>query len=269
MNLLVLGPQGAGKGTQAKRIAAEYGDPARLDGRHVPRRDRRRGRSSAAQVEPILAAGELVPDELTVAHDPRAARRARRRATASSSTASRATWRRPRRSTRCSRDIGRELDAILFFDLPDEVGTERMLGARRRGGPRRRHARRDRAPARDLPLARPSRSSSTTARPASSSRCTPSASIDEVWVEIQDALEQVGGARVIIRKCAQRDRADGPRRRGRRRNARAARGAARAGRHDGRARPRRRGVHPLARRRPDVQGLQGLSGRDLPLAERR
>ena len=27
MNLLVLGPQGSGKGTQAKRISAEYGIP--------------------------------------------------------------------------------------------------------------------------------------------------------------------------------------------------------------------------------------------------
>ena len=36
----------------------------------------------------------------------------------------------------------------------------------------------------------------------------------------------------------------------------------------GRARRDRRGVHPLAGRRPDVQGLQGLPGGDLPLAER-
>ena len=56
--------------------------------------------------------------------------------------------------------------------------------------------------------------------------------------------------------------------RGRRRDARAARGAHPAGRHDRRARRDRRGVHPLARRRADLQGLQGLPGRDLPLAER-
>ena len=51
-------------------------------------------------------------------------------------------------------------------------------------------------------------------------------------------------------------------------DARAARGAHPAGCDDGRARRDRRGVHPLARRRADVQGLQGLSGRHLPLAER-
>ena len=66
MNLLVLGPQGAGKGTQAKRIAAEYGIP------HVSTGDMFRAAIAARtelgrQVEPILAAGELVPDELTIA----------------------------------------------------------------------------------------------------------------------------------------------------------------------------------------------------------
>ena len=66
MNLLVLGPQGSGKGTQAKRIAADYGIP------HIATGDMFRaaiaeGSELGAQVEAILAAGELVPDDLTVA----------------------------------------------------------------------------------------------------------------------------------------------------------------------------------------------------------
>ena len=66
MNVLLLGPQGAGKGTQAKRIAFEYGIP------HVSTGDMFRAaiaeRSELGQrVDAILAAGELVPDELTVA----------------------------------------------------------------------------------------------------------------------------------------------------------------------------------------------------------
>jgi len=66
LDILLLGPQGAGKGTQAKRIAFEYGIP------HVSTGDMFRAaiaeRSELGQrVDAILAAGELVPDELTVA----------------------------------------------------------------------------------------------------------------------------------------------------------------------------------------------------------
>ncbi len=66
MNLLVLGPQGAGKGTQAKRIAAEYELP------HVSTGDMFRAAIAAQtplgkRVEPILAGGALVPDGVTVA----------------------------------------------------------------------------------------------------------------------------------------------------------------------------------------------------------
>ena len=66
MNVLVLGPQGSGKGTQAKQISAAYGVP------HVSTGDMFRaaiadGSELGRRVQPILAAGELVPDELTVA----------------------------------------------------------------------------------------------------------------------------------------------------------------------------------------------------------
>jgi adenylate kinase len=65
MNILLLGPQGAGKGTQAKRIAAEYGL------QHIASGDLYRaaiasGSELGRRVEPILAAGELVPDEITI-----------------------------------------------------------------------------------------------------------------------------------------------------------------------------------------------------------
>jgi adenylate kinase len=65
MNILLLGPQGAGKGTQAKRIAAEYGL------QHIASGDLYRaaiasGSDLGRRVEPILAAGELVPDEITI-----------------------------------------------------------------------------------------------------------------------------------------------------------------------------------------------------------
>jgi adenylate kinase len=65
VNVLILGPQGAGKGTQAKRIAGEYGV------RHIASGDLYRaaiaeGSALGKQVEPILASGALVPDEITI-----------------------------------------------------------------------------------------------------------------------------------------------------------------------------------------------------------
>lgn len=65
LNLLLFGPQGSGKGTQAKRITAEYGIP------HVSTGDMFRaaiakGTPFGKKVEPILASGELVPDDITV-----------------------------------------------------------------------------------------------------------------------------------------------------------------------------------------------------------
>jgi adenylate kinase len=66
VDVLLLGPQGSGKGTQAKRIAAEYGIP------HVATGDMFRAAIAARtdlgrRVEPILERGDLVPDDLTVA----------------------------------------------------------------------------------------------------------------------------------------------------------------------------------------------------------
>lgn len=65
MNILILGPQGSGKGTQAKRIAAEYGVA------HVATGDMFRAAIAAGtplglRVQPLLASGQLVPDDLTI-----------------------------------------------------------------------------------------------------------------------------------------------------------------------------------------------------------
>ncbi len=65
MNILLLGPQGSGKGTQAKKISATYGVPHISSG-DLYRDAIARGTELGKQVEPILAAGELVPDEITI-----------------------------------------------------------------------------------------------------------------------------------------------------------------------------------------------------------
>ena len=65
MNILLLGPQGSGKGTQAKKIATAYGVPHVSSG-DLYRDAIARGTDLGKQVEPLLAAGHLVPDELTI-----------------------------------------------------------------------------------------------------------------------------------------------------------------------------------------------------------
>ena len=63
MNLLVLGPQGAGKGTQAKRIAREHGIPHVSTG-DMFRAEQEAGSDFGRRVGEIMATGQLVPDEL-------------------------------------------------------------------------------------------------------------------------------------------------------------------------------------------------------------
>jgi adenylate kinase len=66
LNILLLGPQGSGKGTQAKRISADYGIPHVATG-DMFRAARAAGTELGRKVGPILDAGELVPDDLTIA----------------------------------------------------------------------------------------------------------------------------------------------------------------------------------------------------------
>src|SRR4029077_9642141 len=125
LNLLVLGPQGAGKGTQARRISLEYGIPHISTG-DMFRAEQEAGTELGKRVGEIMATGELVPDELTIAmienrlNQPAAAdgfvldgfpRNLAQAAALASLLGA----------------IGRGLDAILFFDVPDEVGFERAL----------------------------------------------------------------------------------------------------------------------------------------------
>ena len=65
MNILVLGPQGSGKGTQAKKVSRTYGIPHVSSG-ELYREAIARGTDLGKQVEPILAAGHLVPDDITI-----------------------------------------------------------------------------------------------------------------------------------------------------------------------------------------------------------
>lgn len=122
--MLVLGPQGSGKGTQAKRIADDHGIPHVATG-DIFRAAVEEGTELGKRVEPILASGELVPDDLTIAL-------IRERLSAPDAANGFVLDGFPRTLAQAEAldemlaGIERGLDAILFFDLSDAIATERI-----------------------------------------------------------------------------------------------------------------------------------------------
>ena len=126
MNLLLLGPQGSGKGTQAARIAAEYGLA------HIASGDLFRNAIAARtplglQVEPIYAAGGLVPDGITIAL-------IRERLDADDARDGFILDGFPRNLTQAEAldemlaEIGRGLTAVFALNVSDAVSRARLLG---------------------------------------------------------------------------------------------------------------------------------------------
>ncbi len=131
MNVLVLGPQGSGKGTQATRLADEHGLPHVSTGDMFRALDR--STELGRQVQAIMASGDLVPDEITI-------RMIRDRLSAADTQAGFVLDGFPRNLAQAGAlddmlaEIGRTLDVILFFDLDDATATERALGRAREEG---------------------------------------------------------------------------------------------------------------------------------------
>ena len=126
LNILILGPQGSGKGTQAARIADEYGIP------HIATGDMFReaiaaGTPLGREVEPILASGTLVPDELTI-------RLMRERLSEDDARAGFVLDGFPRNAAQAEAldelldELDRPLDLVLDLQVPDDVAMERLLG---------------------------------------------------------------------------------------------------------------------------------------------
>lgn len=190
MNVLLLGPQGSGKGTQATRIAAGYGLP------HVSTGDMFRSAIAARtplgrRVEPILASGELVPDRLTI-------ELIRERLGQTDARRGFILDGFPRNLAQAEAldellvDLDRPLDVVFEFQIDDEEAIERLLKrAREEGrlddtpeviGRRLEIYHQETAPLSDHYLA--------TGRLVG---IHAERSIDKVWAEIQQTLERVDG----------------------------------------------------------------------------
>ena len=125
MNVLLLGPQGSGKGTQAKRIGAEYGIPHIATGdmlRNAIAQETELGR----QVKPILQSGELVPDDLMIDL-------IRERLEEPDTERGFILDGFPRTPAQADAldtmlaEIGRPLSIVFEFQLPDHIATDRLL----------------------------------------------------------------------------------------------------------------------------------------------
>jgi adenylate kinase len=66
MRIVLLGPPGAGKGTQARRLMEKYG-VAQIATGDLFRENVKNGTQIGKQVEDLLKAGKIVPDSITVA----------------------------------------------------------------------------------------------------------------------------------------------------------------------------------------------------------
>jgi adenylate kinase len=124
-DILLLGPQGAGKGTQGKLIASEYGVPHVATG-DILRAAMAAGTALGLKVKPIYDAGRLVPDELMIDL-------IRERLGEEDAREGFVLDGFPRTMPQAEaldemlREIGKELDVVFELQVPDEIGRERML----------------------------------------------------------------------------------------------------------------------------------------------
>ena len=126
INVLFIGPQGSGKGTQAKRLASARGIPHIATG-DIFRAGIAEQTELGRQVQPYLDSGSLVPDELTISL-------IRERLQQSDTSPGFVLDGFPRNMAQARAldkmlvQIGRPLTVVFEFALSDELALERCLG---------------------------------------------------------------------------------------------------------------------------------------------
>jgi adenylate kinase len=124
VNILLLGPQGSGKGTQAKRIAEEF-DLAPIATGEMLRAAIAAGTPLGLAVKPIVERGELVPDDVMIGL-------IRERLDEEDTREGFILDGFPRTIAQAQAldamlgEIGRDLDVVFELQVPDEVSMERL-----------------------------------------------------------------------------------------------------------------------------------------------
>lgn len=127
MRVILLGPPGAGKGTQCKRIAEKYG-LAHLSSGDILRAERAAGTELGRKAQSYMDSGGLVPDDLIIDMMIGAIKKTGGRGyvldgfprTVAQAEGLDAAMER----------AGEKIDAILSLEVPDEAILERMTGRR-------------------------------------------------------------------------------------------------------------------------------------------
>jgi adenylate kinase len=121
---LLLGPQGAGKGTQAKRISAEYDIPHIASG-EILRAEMQAGTALGIRVKDVYDRGDLVSDDLMI-------ELIKTRLDQPDTDAGFILDGFPRTTVqaealdRVMADIGRSFNVVFALQIPDEVAFERL-----------------------------------------------------------------------------------------------------------------------------------------------
>ncbi|HLX32763.1 MAG TPA: adenylate kinase [Gaiellaceae bacterium] len=128
MDILVLGPQGSGKGTQAARIKATYGIPHIATGEML-REMKELPNELGGELKDVMDRGDLVNDELMI-------RLIRSRLSRGDTVAGFVLDGFPRTMPQAEaldellRELGRELDIVFDFQVPDREVLLQRLTAR-------------------------------------------------------------------------------------------------------------------------------------------
>ncbi|MBA3430068.1 MAG: adenylate kinase [Actinobacteria bacterium] len=128
MRLIIFGPQGAGKGTQAARIGEKFSVPAISTG-DIFREAMASGTELGELVEEIVNRGKLVPDDLALELIQKRLEEAD----------TQAGWlldgfprnlEQARRLDRYLETTGQHLDAALLLEVSEEITAHRIMGRR-------------------------------------------------------------------------------------------------------------------------------------------
>jgi adenylate kinase len=124
LNVLLLGPQGAGKGTQARRISVEYGIPHIASG-EILRAEMDAGTELGKRVKDVYDRGDLVSDDLMI-------ELIRNRLEQPDTDAGFVLDGFPRTTVQAEaldtmfNDIGRNFSVAFALQIPDEVAFDRL-----------------------------------------------------------------------------------------------------------------------------------------------